>query len=142
MTTQTDETQDTQTLRAQWLGKTLQADGVEFARTNGWETLAEHIEVHRYFLGQNLTMPVTWQQAMFSWYDTIFPELKRAADSWIVRAAFPKQENGDLILAVSDHWHYLKEHDENATVQDAARSFVEHYGNGIARLFSRFIVND
>jgi len=139
--TQTDQSQQTSE-RAEWLAETLAAEGVAFSGRNSWETLAEHIEVHQYFLSQNLGFPVSWEEAMFSWYDNIYAALKRATNSFILRRAFPNQENGDLMLAVSDHWHYLKQRDDNATIQDAARSFAEHYGSGLARFFSQFIVTE
>lgn len=132
--------QDTQTVRAGQLEQQLSSEGVRFARENGWETLAEHVEVHQFLLSQELSFAVSWEEAMFSWYENVFTPLRRATDQWIVRRSFPKQLNGDLILAVSDHWHFLKQQDPEVLPEDAARSFVEHYGTGLARFFSPFIV--
>ncbi|MFP4484178.1 MAG: hypothetical protein ACLFO1_04925 [Spirochaetaceae bacterium] len=131
---------ETRTTRQGWLKQQFQDEGVDFTRDDGWETLAEHIEVHQYLLSQELGFAVTWEEAMFSWYENVYTPLKRATESWVVRRAFPKQRQGDLILAVSDHWHYLKQQDENTMPEEAARSFVEHYGSGLARFFSPFIV--
>jgi hypothetical protein len=132
--------QDTQTARAELLEQQMSSEGVRFAQDKGWETLAEHVEVHQFLLSQELGFTVSWDEAMFSWYENVFTPLRRATDQWIVRRAFPKQLNGDLILAVSDHWHFLKQQDPKVLPEDAARSFVEHYGTGLARLFSPFIV--
>lgn len=60
--------------------------------------------------------------------------------SWEFRNSFPRHLLGDLYLAVSDHWLYLKERDPEASAEDAALSFVTHYGKGIARWFSRFLI--
>lgn len=134
--------QDTQTVRAEWLAQQLSSEGIRFARDGGWETLADHVEVHQFLLSQELGFTVSWEEAVFSWYENVFTPLRRATDQWIVRRAFPQQLNGDLILAVSDHWHFLKQEDPSVFPEDAARSFVEHYGTGLARLFSPFIVPD
>lgn len=115
-------------------------EGIQFSREEGWQELQEHVEVHQYHLGQQLNMNVSWDDAVYSWYDTVLVPLKRAVGSWEFRQAFPRQPLGDLYLAVSDHWHYLKEKDSNVTPEEAARSFAMHYGKGLARWFSRFLI--
>jgi hypothetical protein len=126
-------------IRAAWLEQMLAQEGVSFSRDDGWEQVADHVKVHQYFLGRELGFPVSWEDAVLSWYENVYAGLRRGTDSWIVRRAFPGQLTGDLLLAVSDHWHYLKQSDDNVQPEDAARSFVEHYGSGLARLFSGFI---
>lgn len=138
----TAQARSTRQVRAEWLRQTLATEGLTFGRPDGWETLADHVEVHQYFLTQDLGFSVSWEEAVLSWYENIYAGLRRATDSWILRAAFPRQQTGDLLLAVSDHWHYLKQDNDTVYPADAARSFVEHYGSGLARLFSPFIVEE
>ncbi len=126
--------------KARSLSTMLANANLDFSRPNGWDQLADHVEKHQYWLGQNLDMRVTWQDAVFSWYENIMIPLKRVVDSWEFRSAFPRQAVGDLYLAVSDHWHYLKQHQPNASAEVAARSFASHYGHGIGRWFSRFLL--
>jgi len=137
-------TQDTATrqARADWLEQNLSEEGLSFSREDGWQTLADHIEVHRYFVSRNLGFSVSWEEALFSWYENVYAGLRRASESWIVRKAFPQQQSGDLLLALSDHWHYLKQQNDAVYPADAARSFVEHYGSGLARLFSPFLMEE
>jgi hypothetical protein len=104
-----------------------------------WRTIADHIDVHRYFVGQEIDHSITWEEAVFSWYDTVYLPILRAAGAWEVRRAFPKAGNGQLYLAVSTHWHYLKERDPHATIDRAAHDFAARYGTGLAHWFSRFI---
>lgn len=115
-------------------------EGIQFSREAGWKELEEHVDVHTYYLGQQLNMSVSWDDAVYSWYETVLTPLRRVVDSWEFRAAFPGQPVGDLYLAVSDHWHYLKQREPNTSVEEAAQSFVKHYGKGISKLFSRFLV--
>lgn len=115
-------------------------EGIQFSREEGWQELQEHVKVHQYHLGQQLNTSVSWDDAVFSWYDNVLTPLKRVVGSWEFRQAFPRQPLGDLYLAVSDHWHYLKEKDPNTSPEEAARSFATHYGKGLARWFSRFLI--
>ncbi|TVQ40479.1 MAG: hypothetical protein EA384_02810 [Spirochaetaceae bacterium] len=126
--------------RARSLSMMFAADQLEFSRPNGWELLADHVEKHRYWIGRELDVRVTWNDAVFSWYENVVVPLKRAVGSWEFRSAFPRQAAGNLYLAVSDHWHYLKEHNPAVSAEDAARSFAVHYGCGIGRWFSRFLL--
>lgn len=118
----------------------FQQEGIQFSREEGWKELEEHVEVHQYHLGHQLNRTVSWDDAVYSWYDTVLTPLKRVVSSWEFRQAFPRQPLGDLYLAVSDHWHYLKERDPESTPEEAARSFAMHYGKGLARWFSRFLI--
>lgn len=115
-------------------------EGIQFSREEGWKELEEHVDVHQYHLGQKLNRTISWDDAVYSWYDTVLVPLKRVVSSWEFRQAFPRQPLGDLYLAVSDHWHYLKERDPEVTPEEAARSFAMHYGKGLARWFSRFLI--
>lgn len=116
-------------------------DGIQFSREEGWNELDEHVEVHRYYLGQRLNTTVSWDDAVYSWYETVLTPLRRVVETWEFRAAFPGQPTGDLYLAVSDHWHYRKQRNGATTPEEAAESFVRHYGKGIAKLFSRFLIS-
>lgn len=115
-------------------------EGIQFSREEGWKELEEHVDVHQYHLGQQLNHTVSWDDAVYSWYEIVLVPLKRVVSSWEFRQAFPRQPLGDLYLAVSDHWHYLKERDPEVTPEEAARSFAMHYGKGFARWFSRFLI--
>ena len=125
---------------AHTLSKMFVADKLSFSRPNGWVLLAEHVDAHKYWLSRELDIDVSWDDAVYSWYETVMVPLKRTIDTWEFRSAFPRQSIGDLYLAVSDHWHYLKERQPDATVDTAARSFVTHFGHGISRWFSRFLL--
>lgn len=115
-------------------------EGIQFSEAKGWEALAEHVDVHKYYLTQELKMNITWDEALFSWYENILTPLRRIVDTWEVKMAFPHQTFGDLYLAISDHWYYLKENDPETSAEEAAVSFVQHYGEGLGRFFSRFLV--
>lgn len=114
--------------------------GLEFARENGWATILEHIDTHRELLEKQHGIRANWFDAVFSWHEEVFVPLYRSIASRGFRLAFNDQKLGDLYLAVSDHWAYMKEKNPQASAAEAARSFLSHYGHGLSRHFSRFLV--
>ncbi|MFA7566394.1 MAG: hypothetical protein WCY01_05155 [Alkalispirochaeta sp.] len=104
-----------------------------------WEEIAEHVEVHKYFVNQSISWTITWDDAVFSWYEAVFIPVMQAIDAWHIRKAFPKKTRGQLYLAVATHWHFLKERNPDITIDEAADDFAGHYGTGLAGWFSRFL---
>lgn len=133
MTTTRNKVEDLKTMFLQ--------EGIRFGSAEGWDALAEHVEVHKYFISKDLNMDVTWDEALFSWYENVLTPLKRVVSLWEVRRAFPHQTLGDIYLAISDHWYYLKESDPEIGPEEAAASFLQHYGDGLSRFFSRFLLH-
>lgn len=121
------------------LQEMLRAEGLELHSDREWRELAEHIHVHKYLINQEIKWSVSWDEAVFSWFDTVYKPLKRAIRSWEIRNAFPEKTEGQLYLAVATHWHFLKERLGDVTPEEAARDFAAQYGTGIARWFSRFL---
>jgi len=122
------------------LGRLIEEDNLRFSNRDGVATLTEHVERHRDLINAKHGITADWHEALFSWSEEVFTPIIRTISPWSYRRTFPQTPLGDLYLAVSDHWGYLKERDVNATPIDAARSFLTHYGTGFGRHFSRFLV--
>lgn len=117
----------------------LRTTGLTLKNEREWQELADHIEVHKYFINQTIGWTVSWDDAVFSWLENVYTPLSRIIDSWEVREAFSNKTEGQLYLAISTHWHFLKERYPEITPEDAAHDFASHYGSGLARWFSRFL---
>lgn len=88
----------------------------EFRTTipNGYERLTDHINVHRYYRGIETGGPVSWEDAVISWRDTVYrPMTKTIRDSGILES-FPDHTECDLYLFTMEHLHYLREQYGNA----------------------------
>lgn len=127
-------TQDTTTLKAM-----LSEEQLDLRFDHEWEEIAEHVEVHKYYVNQKIDWTITWDDAVFSWYENVFRPTMRAVSAWEIRNAFPAKTRGQLYLAVATHWHFLKEKNPDVTIDEAARDFAGTYGTGMARWFSRFL---
>ena len=88
-----------------------QSDRDEFRVTipNGYERLAEHISVHRYYRGVDLQHPVSWDEAVESWRTSVFHPMIDTIRKSGIMADFPGYTEADLYLFTMDHLHYLRE---------------------------------
>jgi hypothetical protein len=63
--------------------------------------LLEHIEVHRYYMGENQQREVSWEEAVGHWYDSVyFPVAKTIRDRGLLRG-FPRRTEADLYLWIT-----------------------------------------
>ncbi len=92
----------------------------------GFDIMAEHIAVHRYFMGLDLKRDISEEEAVTHWYDTVYlPIIKVIRQSKVLRE-FPGKTEGDMYLWVLDHQRYLSKVEGQALQppEDAAHDFV------------------
>lgn len=76
---------------------------------NGYERLLDHISVHHYYRGIELARPVSWTDAVRSWYETVYrPMIETIRVSRILQQ-FPDHTETDLYLFTMDHLHHLRQ---------------------------------
>ncbi len=100
---------------------------VRLTIVGGFDRMAEHIAVHRYFMGLDLQRDVSDEEAVTHWYDTVYlPIVKVIRQSKILKE-FPGKTEGDMYLWVLDHQRYLSKAEGQPLQppEDAARNFVE-----------------
>lgn len=84
------------------------ADEFRVTAPNGYERLLDHIGVHRYYRGIELAGPVSWDEAVRSWYETVYrPMIETIRRSRILQQ-FPNRTETDLYLFTMDHLHHLR----------------------------------
>ena len=138
-TTQASTTRVATTTREAEIRQMLDRYDLRFSTDDGWAVLVRHVERHAEILKATLKIDAKWHEAVFAWEEEVFKPLFQVISPWSYHRAFGGQHLGDLYLAVSDHWGYLKERTPRVSANVAARSFLAHYGKGAARYFSRFL---
>jgi hypothetical protein len=92
----------------------LLSDPAEYGR------LHEHINAHRYYLGEERHQEVLYEEAVASWYDNVYrPLVQTIAGGGLLRA-FPNLTTADLYLRVSDYQWLLREIYQGQESLDAA----------------------
>lgn len=94
----------------------------------------EHVQGHKYFLDRERRADTDWSEAAASWNVNVFEPLREAVEAAEVRSLFPGRKPEELIVEVSDHWHFLKQERPDVSPREAAESFARSYGNRVARL--------
>jgi hypothetical protein len=93
----------------------------------GFDRMAEHIAVHRYFMGIDLKRDISDEEAVTDWYDHVYlPIVKVIRESKVLRE-FPGKTEGDMYLWVLDHQQYLAQEEGQPLLppEEAARNFLE-----------------
>ncbi len=100
---------------------------VRLTIVGGFDRMAEHIAVHRYFMGLDLKRNITEEEAVTHWYDTVYlPIVKVIRQSKILKE-FPGKTEGDLYLWILDHQRYLAEAEgqDLQPPEEAARAYID-----------------
>jgi hypothetical protein len=84
-------------------------DDFRVTAPKGYEQLLEHISVHRYYRGIELSRPVSWEEAVESWKLNVYePMVDRIRRSGILEH-FPDRTVADLYLYTMEHRHHLRQ---------------------------------
>ena len=101
--------------------------------------LQEHVTVHKYLLDREHGDDVDWGEALASWSTQVAYPLRDALQDKRVKSSFPSKTADELFFEVSDHWHFLKQDDPQATPDEAADAYARSYGNPVTRFLGSSI---
>ena len=103
--------------RDQWLIKIEQSEflaltkldelrpdnNIEISEPGRYEILLRHIEVHQYLRSLDMDRAFTWEEAVQSWYDTVYMPMVEAIRRYGVLEHFPTRTETDLYLWIAHH---------------------------------------
>ena len=114
-------------------------EDIIFSVTGRYDVLLEHIHTHQYYLGQMNRRDIGWEEAVLSWYDTLYyPVIYEIREHRMLRR-FSGRTEADLYLWIMDHRFYLTQDlGEDVGTEQAARDYSAHYApNVFMRLWRR-----
>jgi len=76
---------------------------LEVTEIGSYLELLQHIEVHRYYLGVEQQREIPWDEAVASWYDTVYLPVAAAIWASPILDRFPGRTAADLYLWVCRH---------------------------------------
>jgi hypothetical protein len=101
---------------------------IEFTLPGGYKRLLEHIDVHRWFMGEARQAPVVYSEAVSSWYDDVYLPMKRVIDCDQVLKNFPNRTVADLYIWIIEHrWYLREEYQKDISMQEAAEHYTREY---------------
>ena len=103
-----------------------------FTTPGRYEKLLEHIRTRQYFLDQKRFQegrePVTWEEAVESWYGRLYLRIVENLDLHHVMFRFPGRTEADLYLWIMDHRYFLtQKYGHDVGSEEATRDFREHF---------------
>ena len=95
-----------------------------------YKIFLEHIDVHRWYLGEQRNADVLYFEAVISWYDHVYLPLAGFIQEHGILEAFPGRTEADLYLWIIRHQNYLRiAYGDDVPVEQAAERFVFDYGS-------------
>lgn len=99
-------------------------DDLEFSEPGRFDTIREHIAVHKYFLNERETRELNYASALWSWHENVYEPIVLAIREENLLALFPGRTEGDLYLYLVQHWDDLKHsRRKEIGIGDAAKDF-------------------
>lgn len=100
------------------------ADDLNFSEPGRFDTIKEHLLVHKYFLNQHIAEEIPLYQALYSWHENVYQPICQAIDAVDLLPLFPGRTISDLYLFLVAHWDELKrKFGRFVEIEEAAESF-------------------
>ena len=101
---------------------------LELTLPGEYKRLLEHISVHRWYLGEQRSSEVPYQEAVISWYDNVYSPLARIIQEQNLVVHFPKRTISDLYLWIIEYqWYRREAYIEDYSFEDAADQFIDDF---------------
>ena len=81
---------------------------ITFTATGRYDDISLHINCHKYYLNQNRSDEIPFDQAMLSWYDTVYRSIVEIVREERLLSVFRGRTESDLYVWVVRHWDELK----------------------------------
>lgn len=120
--------------------QTTGKDDLTFSEPGRYDTIREHVAVHKYFLNQDETKEIDFASALLSWYENVYSPIILAVKEEKILSLFPGRTGADLYLYIVQHWDELKQvRKKEIGIGYAARDFktgvVKKQGIGKNRIW-------
>jgi hypothetical protein len=101
---------------------------LELTLPGQYEKLLEHIDVHRWYLGEQRQGEVPYEEALASWYDTVYMPLVEIIRQKGILKDFPGRTETDLYFWIIEHYWYLTQSaQEDISLEEAAEDYREEF---------------
>ena len=93
----------------------------------GYDRLLEHIAVHRYFMGIDEGRPISEEEAVRHWYETLYVPVVEVVTRSGILEELPGRTATDIYLWTMDHLHFLRSQEGGAEAGPgkAAQDLIE-----------------
>lgn len=124
---------------------------LDFTAPGRYDVILNHILTHKYYLNQNKTEEVSMEEAVMSWFNTVYIPIGSSIMKKKTLKHFPKRTVSDLYVWIVRYWDQLKQkYGDNINIDDAVENFSKKYKipfrrrivNGFKRIILRKVINN
>ncbi len=88
--------------------QTTGSDDLTFSEPGRYDTIREHVAVHKYYLNQEESREIPVASALLSWHENVYLPIILAIKEENILSLFPGRTDADLYLYLVRHWDALK----------------------------------
>lgn len=125
------------------LDQLRQEVSMSFTATGRYDEIIRHINGHKYYLNLSKKEEISFEEAMLSWYDTVYKPIVRLIEAERFVRHFPGRTAADLYVWIVRHWDELKKkYGQTFSLEQAAQDYTERYGRpqrGVFRTLVRLL---
>ena len=119
---------------------------LDFSTPGRYDVIYNHILTHKYYINQNKEEEVTMEEAILSWFNTVYLPLVTSIRKKHILHNFPKRTLADLYVWIVRYWDDLKQKfGDEIPIDEAVVDFDKKYKipfykrivNGVKRIILR-----
>jgi hypothetical protein len=115
---------------------------IELTMPGEYECLLEHINVHRWYLGEDEGSEVSFDDAVTSWFDNVYSPLVAKIDEHNLVDEFPDATQADLYLWIIEYEWFLREAYRNDySFQVVSNQFKERFSGSPSKRLVNILKN-
>ncbi len=105
-------------------------ENFRFSIPGQYEKLLQHISVHRWFMGEKLSRPVSDEESMIGWYKEVYRPVIKIIRKHNILSDFPDRTETDLYLWIIEHrWYLAEELNRRVSVESAALDYKRMFAS-------------
>jgi hypothetical protein len=115
---------------------------LDFSSPGQYDVLYQHIQIHKYFINQASTEEISMEDAILSWYHTLYIPIVNVIKHRHILRKFKHRTPADLYVWIVKYWDELKKKfGDTVSIDSAANEFTEKYGEGAIKRMWRKVVS-
>lgn len=101
---------------------------LDFSRTGRYDVIYNHILTHKYYINSKQTEEITMEDAINSWFETVYLPLVYFIQKRRLMKYFPKRTISDLYVWLVRYWDDMKQkYGEEVSMDEAVMVFRKQY---------------
>lgn len=103
---------------------------LDFSATGRYDVIFHHLLIHKYYINQNQEEEIPMEQAIISWFNTVYMPVINIIKSQKIMPKFKNRTPADMYVWIIRYWDDLKrKFDENIPLDKAAEDFTKKFGS-------------